>query len=242
MNAPDNIRACVFDAYGTLFDFASAVTRCRDLPSDHTDALVALWRDKQLQYSWLRSLQGAYVNFWQVTYDALEFALDSLGIDDLSLQNELIGLYRMLDTFPEVPSVLKSLKARGFRTAILSNGTTEMLAATIDHAGIGSLVDDVFSVDEVGVYKTAPQAYQLALDRLGITAREVSFQSSNAWDVHAASAFGFQTIWCNRNGQRRERLPGRPDSEISNLTEMLDLVGRDAAPAPQPRKNRRRRL
>ena len=133
-------------------------------------------------------------------------------------------LYRTLDSFPEVPSVLTRLKERGLRTAILSNGTPKMLSAAVDHAGIGSLIDLVLSAEEVGIYKTAPQVYQLALDQLGIPAREISFQSPNAWDVYAASAFGMRTVWCNRIGQCRERLPGAPDHEIRSLRELPALV------------------
>jgi 2-haloacid dehalogenase len=220
----DNIRACVFDAYGTLFDFGSAVTRCRSALGEKADVLAVLWRDKQLQYTWLRSLQGRYVDFWQVTGDALDYALETLRLGDAGLRDELMELYKTLDPFPEVFAVLTRLKEYGLKTAILSNGTTAMLAAAIDHASIGGLLDHVLSVDQIGIYKTAPQVYQLAVDRLGIPAREISFQSSNAWDVYAASAFGMRTVWCNRAGQCRERLPGAPDHEIRSLTELPALL------------------
>ncbi len=218
------IRACVFDAYGTLFDFTSAVGRCGAALGNRADALTVLWREKQLQYSWLRSLQGRYADFWQVTGDALDYALDALDIKSSELRDALMAAYKTLDAFPEVPSVLTGLKKRGFKTAILSNGTHEMLAAAIDRAGIGSLLDHVLSVEEVAIYKTAPQVYQLAVDRLGVRVQEISFQSSNAWDVHGASAFGMRTVWCNRKSDRRERLPGKPDREIRDLTALLDLV------------------
>ena len=220
------IRACVFDAYGTLFDFGSAVARCRSALGGEADALTPLWRDKQLQYTWLRSLAGLHADFWQVTGDALDYALEALGIGDVRLRDRLMELYKTLDPFPEVPSVLARLKERGFTTAILSNGTPDMLAAAVAHAGIGPLLDHVLSVEEVGIYKTAPQVYQLAVDRLGIPAREISFHSSNAWDVYAASAFGMRTVWCNRAGQCRERLPGAPDREIRSLSELPTLVER----------------
>jgi 2-haloacid dehalogenase len=220
----DNIRACVFDAYGTLFDLGSAVTRCRSALGEKADVLAVLWRDKQLQYTWLRSLQGRYVDFWQVTGDALDYALETLRLGDAVLRDELMELYKTLDPFPEVFAVLTRLKERGHKTAILSNGTTAMLAAAIDHASFGGLLDHVLSVDQIGIYKTAPQVYQLAVDRLGIPAREISFQSSNAWDVYAASAFGMRTVWCNRAGQCRERLPGAPDHEIRSLTELPALL------------------
>ena len=223
------IRACVFDAYGTLFDFASAAGRCRDALGAKADRLTALWRDKQLQYTWLRSLQNRHADFWQVTGDGLDYALAALAIDDPPLRARLMALYRTLDPFPEVPAVLKELKARGFATAILSNGTPDMLAAAIAHSGIGGLVDQVLSVEEVGVFKTAPAVYQLAVERLGVPAAAISFQSSNGWDVYAASAFGLRTVWCNRGAQPKERLPGAPDREIRTLAELPALL----APLPQ---------
>jgi 2-haloacid dehalogenase len=226
MSAPPipGIRACVFDAYGTLFDFAAAVAACRDAVGDKADRLTPLWRDKQLQYTWLRSLQRRHADFWQVTGDALDYALEALGIDDPLLRDRLMALYRTLDPFPEVLPVLKRLKDIGFVTAILSNGTPDMLAAAIDHAGISGLLDHVFSVEEVGIYKTAPQVYQLAIERLGVAASAVSFQSSNGWDVYAASAFGMRTVWCNRSAQPRERLPGAPDREIRTLAELPAIL------------------
>lgn len=221
----DGIRACVFDAYGTLFDFGSAVEHCRPALGDKAATLTALWREKQLQYSWLRSLQRRHADFWQVTGDALDFALEALGITDVALRDKLMALYRTLDVFSDVVPVLERLKKGGVATAILSNGTPDMLAAAIDHAGIGSLLGHVLSVEEVGIFKTAPEVYQLAVDRLGVSAREISFQSSNGWDVYAASAFGMRTIWCNRAGQPRERLPGAPDHEIRSLHELPALIG-----------------
>jgi 2-haloacid dehalogenase len=217
------IKACVFDAYGTLFDFASAANRCPDVPADRIGALTALWRDKQLQYTWLRSLQGRHADFWQVTGDALDFALDTLKLDP-RLREPLMRLYLTLDAFPEVPSVLERLKRAGLRTAILSNGSPRMLDAAVNNAGLAELIDTVLSVEEVGVFKTSPKVYQLAVDRLGLQPAEISFQSSNAWDAYAASAFGMRVVWCNRYGQRPERLPGRPDAEIATLAELPDLV------------------
>ena len=218
------IRACVFDAYGTLFDFGSAAAHCEAALGDRAAVLTVLWREKQLQYSWLRSLQGHHADFWKVTGDALDYALEALALDGADLRDTLMELYKTLDVFPEVPFVLARLKSRGFKTAILSNGTPAMLSAAIDHAAIGSLLDCTLSVEEVGTYKTAPQVYQLAVDRLGLASEEIAFQSSNAWDVHAASAFGMQTVWYNRNRQPLERLPGRPDREISDLASLLELV------------------
>jgi 2-haloacid dehalogenase len=218
------IRACVFDAYGTVFDFTSAAAQCSDLPEASRAALTALWRDKQLQYTWLRTLQGRYVDFWQVTADALDFALDSLGLQAPGVHRRLMALYRTLEAFPEVPDVLRELRAAGFLTAILSNGSPEMLDAAVEGAGLNGLFDAVLSVDAVRAFKTHPTVYQYALDQLGVAARDVSFQSSNGWDAHAASDFGMRVVWCNRYGQPRERLPGSPDHEIQSLAELPALL------------------
>jgi 2-haloacid dehalogenase len=219
------IRACVFDAYGTLFDFASAATGCRDALGDQTAALTGLWRDKQLQYSWLRGLQGRHADFWQVTGDALDFALETLGIADAPLRDRLMNLYLALEAFPEVPGMLARLKTAGLKTAILSNGSPAMLAALVKHNGLGQLFDAVLSVEEARVYKPHPKVYQLAVDRLKVEPAAISFQSSNGWDAYAASAFGMRVVWCNRYGQRPERLPGKPDREIASLAELPALLG-----------------
>jgi 2-haloacid dehalogenase len=219
------VQGCVFDAYGTLFDFAAAARNCRDVLGDDIDRLTALWRDKQLQYTWLRAAQGRHADFWQVTGDALDFALETLGVTKPGLRDRLMSLYLTLDPFPEVSSVLARLKAAGMRTTILSNGSPAMLDAAVKAAKLEKLLDAVLSVEEVGIYKPHPKVYQLAVDRLGIPASVISFQSSNAWDAYAASAFGMQVVWCNRYGQRRERLPGSPDREIKSLAELPALVG-----------------
>jgi 2-haloacid dehalogenase len=218
------IRACVFDAYGTLFDFASAAARCSDALGETAPRLTALWRDKQLQYSWLRAVQGRHADFWQVTGEALDFALETLGQAEPGLRERLMQLYLTLDPFPEVPAVLRQLRSAGFMTAILSNGTPGMLAAAVDNGGLAGLFDHVLSVEAVAVYKPHPKVYQLTCDRLGVAAAAIAFQSSNGWDAHAASAFGMRSVWCNRYGQRRERLPGRPDFEIRSLAELTALL------------------
>lgn len=219
------VQACVFDAYGTLFDFAAAARGCRDVLGESIDKLTALWRDKQLQYTWLRAAQGAHADFWQVTGDALDFALETLAIEQRGLRDRLMNLYLTLEPFPEVPDVLRRLKAAGLRTAILSNGSPAMLDAAVRASRLGTLVDSVLSVEAVGVYKPHPKVYQLAVDRLAIPAAAIAFQSSNAWDAYAASAFGMQVVWCNRYGQRRERLPGKPDRIVQSLAELPALVG-----------------
>jgi 2-haloacid dehalogenase len=219
------VKACVFDAYGTLFDFAAAARGCRDVLGDGIDELTVLWRDKQLQYTWLRALQGRHTEFWQVTGDALDFALETLGIEKPGLRDRLMNLYLTLDAFPEVPDTLTRLRQAGLRTAILSNGSPRMLDAVVKAAGLKSLLDAVLSVEDVGVYKPHPKVYQLAVDRLGIPAAAIAFQSSNAWDAYAASAFGMQVVWCNRYGQRPERLPGVPARTVKSLAELPALVG-----------------
>src|SRR6266545_6342678 len=216
-NAPlTGVQACVFDAYGTLFDFASAARGCSDVLGDAIEKLTALWRDKQLQYTWLRAVQGRHADFWQVTGDALDFALETLAIEKPGVRDRLMNLYLTLDAFPEVPDVLTRLKQGGLRTAILSNGSPKMLDAAVKAAGLKPLLDAVLSVEEVGVYKPHPKVYQLAVDRLGVPAAAIAFLSSNAWDAYAASAFGMKVAWCNRYGQPRERLPGAPEHEITS--------------------------
>jgi 2-haloacid dehalogenase len=224
-NAPlAGVQACVFDAYGTLFDFASAARGCRDVLGDAIEKLSALWRDKQLQYTWLRAVQGRHADFWQVTGDALDFALETLAIEKPGLRDRLMNLYLTLEPFPEVPEVLRQLKTASLRTAILSNGSPMMLDAVVRGSGLSPLVDAVLSVESVSVYKPHPKVYQLAVDRLGIPAAAIAFQSSNAWDAYAASAFGMQVVWCNRYGQRPERLPGKPDRMVRSLAELPALV------------------
>ena len=219
------VKACVFDAYGTLFDFAAAARGCRDILGADVDRLTALWRDKQLQYTWLRAVQGRHADFWQVTGDALDFALETLAIDKPGIRDRLMTLYLKLDAFPEVTSTLERLKNAGIKTAILSNGSPKMLDAVVKSAKLETLLDAVLSVEDVGVYKPHPKVYQLAVDRLSVPASAISFQSSNAWDAYAASAFGMRVVWCNRYGQRRERLPGTPDHEIKTLSELPAIVG-----------------
>lgn len=224
MKRLSGIRACVFDAYGTLFDFASAAARCPGVPEDKRGALTALWRDKQLQYTWLRSLQGRYADFWQVTAEALDFALDSLDLRDAALRKQLLQLYQRLQAFPEVADTLRQLRAAGFKTAILSNGTPAMLDAAVRASDLQGLFDAVLSVEAVKVFKTHPKVYEYALQQLGLKAEQIAFQSSNGWDAYAASDFGMRVVWCNRYGQRAEQLPGAPNHVIRNLAELPALL------------------
>jgi 2-haloacid dehalogenase len=218
------IKACVFDAYGTLFDVHSAVGKHRHRLGDIADQVSNLWRTKQLEYTWLRSLMGQHADFWQVTQDALDFAFDMHGINNPDLHKDLMEAYLNLDCYPEVPEALSILKSRGFKLAILSNGTPAMLEAAVENAGIEALIEKNFSVEDVGIFKPDFRVYQMAVDGLDVRPDEIVFQSSNAWDASGASAFGFQVAWVNRFGQSQERLPGRPDAEIRNLTELPPLL------------------
>ncbi|ROR34554.1 haloacid dehalogenase type II [Inmirania thermothiophila] len=218
------IEACVFDAYGTLFDVQAAARHLAARLGDRWQPLAEVWRAKQLQYTWLRALMGRYVDFWQVTGEALDHALDAVGLADAGLREELMGLYARLDAYPEVPQVLEALRARGLRLAILSNGAPEMLASAVEAAGVGGLLDAVLSVDEVGTYKPHPSVYRLAVDRFGLPAERMGFVSSNGWDAHAAKAFGYRVVWCNRHGLPRERIPQAPDAEVRDLTALPDVL------------------
>ncbi|MCR9212452.1 MAG: haloacid dehalogenase type II [Proteobacteria bacterium] len=223
----ENIDACVFDAYGTLFDVNAAAREEQAALGSQWEEIANNWRTKQLQYTWLRSLQKKHADFWQVTGDALDFALSTSGIEDAELRDRLMNLYLKLSSYPEVKSMLESLKAAGKKTAILSNGTPKMLDAAVENAGIGHLLDGCYSIEDVGIYKPDPSVYQMAVDELGVAPSAISFQSSNAWDAYAAKAFGFNVVWCNRFGQAAERLPGTPDAEITNLSQLLPIVGAD---------------
>jgi 2-haloacid dehalogenase len=218
------IQACVFDAYGTLFDVNSAARSAQDILQEKWHPLAELWRAKQLQYTWLRGLSGRHADFWQVTGDALDFAMSSLHLEDPAVRDRLISLYLTLSTYPDVPETLRRLKAAGVKLAMLSNGTPAMLAAAATNAGIADLFDAVLSVEEVRVYKPHPSVYKLACDRLSVAAASICFLSSNGWDAYSAKAFGFRVLWCNRAGQAPERIPETPDGQIVTLAELPDIV------------------
>ena len=219
-----NIDACVFDAYGTLFDFNSAASAARDELGEDWQRLSDLWRLKQLQYTWLRGLAQHHADFRQVTGDALDFALASLKIERPGLRDRLMSLYLQLAAYPEVPAMLRELKGRGMKLAILSNGTPPMLAAVVRNSGLEDVFDAVLSVEEVGVYKPHPSVYRLAAERLQIAPARICFLSSNGWDAYSAKAFGFRVIWCNRFGQAAERIPDTPDGEIADLSVLPAMV------------------
>ena len=220
------IDACVFDAYGTLFDVNSAAARCRDALGPQADAFSATWRRKQLEYSWLRSLMGAHVDFWQLTEEALDYACERHAITDAPLRQRLLETYRELSAYPEVPAMLREIRSEGFKTAILSNGTPAMLRSAVEAADLAAQFDQVLSVESVGVYKPHPSVYQLAVDRLGAAVVRICFVSSNGWDIAGAAQFGFRTIWINRTREPRERLPAGPELELGDLLELPQRVAR----------------
>jgi 2-haloacid dehalogenase len=219
------IQACVFDAYGTLFDVHSAVRRLALTIGPEADRLSELWRARQLEYTWLRSLMGRHADFWQVTGDALDYALDRLQIDAAPIREALMQAYLALDAYPEAPGVLDRLRGSGLKIAILSNGEPRMLEAAARSTGLSGLVDHILSVEAVGVYKPQPRVYALAVTSLGLAANQIAFVSSNAWDVNGASSAGLQTVWINRLGVPAERLPGRATFEVHDLSGLPPLVG-----------------
>ncbi|MFV0359280.1 haloacid dehalogenase type II [Tropicimonas sp.] len=219
----------VFDAYGTLFDVAAAARRASDEPggamlATHWQDLAALWREKQLQYSWLRSIAGEHADFWKVTTDALDFALEVQGLSDSALRARLLALYHELDAYPEVPPVLETLKAGGMQTAILSNGSPEMLLAAVTSAGIGPCLDVVLSVEDVGVFKPHSRVYGLVGEHFGCAPSEVLFVSANGWDAAGAAGFGFTSAWVNRTGAPRDRLPWAPSHVLHDLRAIPELA------------------
>lgn len=224
------IRVVVFDAYGTLFDVSAAARDLAAQPGREGFAAVwpqvaADWRLKQLQYSWLRAITGDHCDFWQVTGDGLDWALERAGQDgDAELREALLGLYWRLAAYPEVPAMLAALKAAGHETAILSNGSPDMLAGAVDSAGLADLLDAVLSVEEVGVFKPDARVYDLVGARFSCDPSEVLFVSSNGWDAAAAAAYGFTTLWVNRAAEPVDRLPARPHHVRADLTGVPGLL------------------
>lgn len=227
---PPPCRLAVFDAYGTLFDVTAAARRLADEPGradlrDRLGQLARDWRLKQLQYSWLRAVTGAHADFWQVTQDGLDWALEAAGLADPALRERLLALYWQLDAYPEVPEMLARLKAAGLQTAILSNGSPDMLAGAVNSAGIGAHLDAVLSVETVGVFKPARAVYDLVGAHFGTEPAEALFVSSNGWDAAAASGYGFDTVWVNRAGEPVDRLPWRPRRSLPDLARIPELAG-----------------
>ncbi|MBI1219152.1 MAG: haloacid dehalogenase type II [Rhodobacteraceae bacterium] len=223
------ITTCVFDAYGTLFDVTAAARAAAAEPGH--GALAAIWpklaedwRRKQLEYSWLRAITGAHTDFRAVTADGLDWAMAAAGLSDPDLHRRLMALYDRLDAYPEVPAMLAALKAAGFATAILSNGSPAMLDAAVTSAGIGESLDAVLSVESAGVFKPSPEVYDLVGDRFGCTPAQVLFVSSNGWDAGCATGYGFTTAWVNRAGAPVDRLPWRPAHTLADLTPIPALA------------------
>ena len=219
------IEICVFDAYGTLFDFNSAVARHRAAIGPKADALSEMWRTKQIQYTWLRNSMGDYAPFWQVTGEALDHCLAAHSITDPSVRDRLMKAYLALDPFPEVQAMLDKLRRAGKRLAILSNGNPEMLDPMVKASGLADRFEAVLSVDAAKVFKVDPRTYMLVEQRLGVKPDKVCFLSSNCWDAHGAAHFGFQTFWVNRGGVPEDNLPGKVVAEIKDLSHLPALLG-----------------
>jgi len=223
------ITTCVFDAYGTLFDVAAAARIAAAEPgradfAEKWPAIANTWRLKQLQYTWLRATAGVHCGFWQVTQDGLDYALEAHGMAEPELRARLLQLYWELQAYPEVPSMLQSLKAGGFQTAILSNGSPGMLSGAVDNAGIGNTLDAVLSVETVGVFKPDPAVYELVGQYFGCPRSEVLFVSSNCWDACAGAGYGFHAVWANRAGEPMDRLPWKPAHVVGDLTSIPDIA------------------
>lgn len=224
-NATPPVAACLFDAYGTLFDVTAAARELRAEIGPSWARLAEVWRTRQVEYTWLRSLMDRYVDFRTVTVDALDFAFASLGeAPGPGLTDRLMDLYMTLDPYPEVPGVLAALRGQGIATAILSNGSPGMLQAASDSAGLTGLLDDILSVDTVKVFKPAPAAYRLGCTRFAEPADRIAFVSSNGWDVAGAASFGYRTLWVNRTNSPAERLPGCPSAELDGLAALPELL------------------
>ncbi len=224
------LTTCVFDAYGTLFDVTAAARQAAGEPGREALAacwqkLASDWRLKQLQYTWLRAVAGAHADFWQVTQDGLDWAMQACGLDDTELRERLLALYWDLAAYPEVPAMLAALKSAGFDTAILSNGSPDMLAGAVRSAGIGADLDDVLSVESVGVFKPDARVYAMVTDRFGCARDQVLFVSSNGWDAAAAAGFGFRAVWVNRADEPMDRLPWKPERVLTDLAAIPDLAG-----------------
>lgn len=224
------IKACVFDAYGTLFDVAAAARECAGEPGREAFAaqwqtVATNWRLKQLQYTWIRALARSHTEFWTVTQEGLDWALEASGLHgDVELRERLLALYWELSAYAEVPAMLGTLKAGGFQTAILSNGSPDMLQGAVDSAGITGVLDDVLSVESVGIFKPDPSVYALVTKRFDCAPDEILFVSSNGWDAAAGAGFGFHTAWANRGAEPMDRLPWKPDHVLNDLTTIPDIA------------------
>ena len=218
-----NIKAIIFDAYGTLFDVNSAAEKCKDKIGSKWESFANYWRTTQLEYTWLRSLMNRHKDFWQVTEDSLDKSMKVFDIDE-NMKNELLNLYKILSPYPEVKEVLKNLKRRNKRLAILSNGTPDLLKELVLSNDLNNLFDDLFSIEEVKIYKPASKVYEMPIKKYNIKANEITFLSANTWDVSGAGNYGYNSIWVNRNNSYFDILDYQPKNEIGNLSQLLDIV------------------
>ena len=218
-----NIKAIIFDAYGTLFDVNSAAEKCKDKIGNKWESFANYWRTTQLEYTWLRSLMKRHKDFWQVTEDSLDKSMKAYEIDS-SMRSELLDLYKILSPFKEVPEVLKSLREKDLRLAILSNGTPALLNQLVKNNNLNNLFDDLFSIEEVGIYKPNSKVYDLPIQKYKIKKKEVAFLSANTWDVSGGGNYGYKSIWVNRNNNIFDKLDYKPHNEIKNLKELLNII------------------
>ena len=218
-----NIKAIIFDAYGTLFDVNSAAEKCKDKIGDKWEAFANYWRTTQLEYTWLRNLMKRHKDFWQITEDSLDKSISVFKIDN-SMRDELLDLYKILSPFEEVPEVLKSLKEKNFKLAILSNGTPSLLNELVRSNNLNNLFDDIFSIEEVGVFKPDSKVYDMPVKKYKIEKNEVAFLSANTWDVSGGGNYGYNSIWVNRNNNIFDKLDYSPQNEIKNLNGLLDIT------------------
>ena len=218
-----NIKAIIFDAYGTLFDVNSAAEKCKDKIGDKWEPFANFWRTTQLEYTWLRSLMKRHKDFWQITEESLDKSMMAFNIDP-KMKNELLNLYKVLSPFQEVPETLKLLKEKNFKLAILSNGTPSLLNDLVKSNNLNNLFDDLFSIEEVKIYKPHPKVYDLPIEKYKIKKNEVVFLSANTWDVSGAGNYGYQSIWVNRNNNIFDNLDYKPNNQINNLSELINLI------------------
>ena len=218
-----NIKAIIFDAYGTLFDVNSAAEKCKDKIGDKWEPFANFWRTTQLEYTWLRSLMGRHKDFWQITEDSLDKSMKAFNIDS-SMKNELLNLYKILSPYKEVSETLKALKEKKFKLAILSNGTPSLLNELVKSNNLNDLFDDIFSIEEVGVYKPVSKVYDIPVKKYKIKKDEIAFLSANTWDVSGGGNYGYQSIWVNRNNNIFDNLDYKPTNEIKSLKELTNLI------------------
>jgi len=218
-----NIKAIIFDAYGTLFDVNSAAEKCKERLGDKWEGFANYWRTTQLEYTWLRSLMKRHKDFWQITEDSLDKSMNFYNIDN-SMRSELLNLYKVLSPFTEVNDALKKLKQSNYKLAILSNGTPDLLNELVVSNQLKDIFDDIFSVEEVGIFKPDSKVYDLPINKYNIEKNEVLFLSANTWDVSGAGNYGYNTVWVNRNNNIFDKLDFEPNKQISNLLELLDLI------------------